>query len=150
MILFWNLLMLTSCSTGARFSKVPVTFRTRKPVLCSPCLHSDTIKVKINKINNFENDTIKLVFSPKNGSTTCYLWRHISQPQQLTITELVSKCARGMNEQVLKTSRADVLSSRKKAQKNVGGIQPLSSPLYLRGSTGQLSYFGLNAIWRIQ
>ena len=33
---------------------------------------------------------------------------------QLTINELVSKCARGMKEQLLKKSGADVLSSTKK------------------------------------
>ena len=33
------------------------------------------------------------------------------------ITELDSKCASGMNEQLLKTSGADVLSSRRKLTK---------------------------------
>ena len=67
MILFWNLLMLTSCSTGARFSKVPVTFRTGN-LFCvrRVCIH--TIKVKVN---NFENDTMKL--SVKKANLTC-LW----------------------------------------------------------------------------
>ena len=48
------------------------------------------------------------------------------------ITELVSKSAQGMNEQLLKTSGADVLSSRKKLRKTSsrGDIQP---PLYVRG-----------------
>ena len=38
----------------------------------------------------------------------------ISEPQKLTITELDSKCARGINEQLLETSGADVLSSKEK------------------------------------
>ena len=37
------------------------------------------------------------------------------------ITKLVSKCAGGINEQPLKTSGFDVLSSRKKLQKTFGG-----------------------------
>ena len=41
------------------------------------------------------------------------------------ITDLDSKCARGMNEQLLKTSGADVLSSRRKLRKTLwGGIHP--------------------------
>ena len=35
----------------------------------------------------------------------------------MAITKLASKCARGINEQVLKTSGADVLSSMKKEKK---------------------------------
>ena len=52
-----------------------------------------------------------------------------SYPWQLTITELVSKCTRGMNKQLLKMSGAVVLSSRKKLRKTLwgGGIHP--SPL---------------------
>ena len=53
-----------------------------------------------------------------------------------TITKLASKSARGMNEQLLKTSRADVLSSRKKLRKTlwrVGGMSSPPSPLYVRG-----------------
>ena len=38
------------------------------------------------------------------------------------ITKLVSKCAGGINEQPLKTSGFDVLSSRKKLQKTFGGV----------------------------
>ena len=45
--------MFVSICTEARFSKVPVTFRDRKAVLCSPCLHS-------RSINNVENDTMEL------------------------------------------------------------------------------------------
>ena len=52
--------------------------------------------------------------------------------RQLTITELASKCARGMNEQLLKTSGADVLSPRKKLRKTLWGDPPLPPPLYLR------------------
>ena len=37
------------------------------------------------------------------------------------ITKLVSKCAGGINEQLLKTSGFDVLSPRKKLQKTLGG-----------------------------
>ena len=36
----------------------------------------------------------------------------------MAITKLASKCARGINEQLLKTSGADVLSSMKKEKKN--------------------------------
>ena len=43
-----------------------------------------------------------------------------------------------MNEPVLKTSRADVLSSRKKAQKNLGGIHPPSLLLVLTGVNGPI------------
>ena len=39
----------------------------------------------------------------------------------MTITELVSKSAQGMNEQLLKTSGADVLSSRKNLRKTLRG-----------------------------
>ena len=45
--------MFVSICTEARFSKVPVTFRDRKAVLCLPCLHS-------RSINNVENDTMEL------------------------------------------------------------------------------------------
>ena len=53
-----------------------------------------------------------------------------------TITKLVAKYARGMNEQLLKTSGADVLSSRKKLRKTLwegrgGAIYPHF--LYVRG-----------------
>ena len=61
--------------------------------------------------------------------------------------ELDSKWARGMNEQLLKTSGADVLSSgKKKTQKNLlGGIHPTHPPpptpppLYFRGLRGMQS-----------
>ena len=80
-------------------------------------------------------------------TSTCYLWRHISQPWQLSITKLILKSARGMNEQVLKTWGADVLSSRKKLRKTSwgSGIHP-PPPLYVRGliSTCFCSLF-----WRI-
>ena len=39
----------------------------------------------------------------------------------MTITELDSKCMQGMNEQLLKTSGADVLSSGRKLRKTLGG-----------------------------
>ena len=42
---------------------------------------------------------------------------------------LVSKCARGMNEQLLKTSGTDVLSFRKKTPKNLMGGGIHSRPL---------------------
>ena len=46
----------------------------------------------------------------------------------------VSKCARGMNKQLLKTSVTDVLSSRKKLRKTLrGGDPPPPLPLYVRG-----------------
>ena len=38
----------------------------------------------------------------------------------MEITELDSKCVRGMNEQLLKTSCTDVLSSRRKLRKTLG------------------------------
>ena len=46
------------------------------------------------------------------------------------ITKLVSKCAWGINEQLLKTSGFDVLSSRKKLQKTL---------LYARGLNSNFS-----------
>ena len=52
------------------------------------------------------------------------------------ITELDSKCARGMNEQLLKTPGADVLSSKRKVRKTSGGVSstPLPPPpLCVRG-----------------
>ena len=45
---------------------------------------------------------------------------------KLTITKLVSKCAQGMNEQLLKTLGADVLSSREKHRNTLGVRHPLS------------------------
>ena len=45
--------MFVLICTEARFSKVPVTFRARKVVLCSLCLHS-------RSINNVENESMKL------------------------------------------------------------------------------------------
>ena len=60
------------------------------------------------------------------------------------ITKLVSKCTRGINEQLLKTSGADVLSSRKKNQKNLRGAvattrPPLVRPRVKKNWTSQLS-----------
>ena len=46
----------------------------------------------------------------------------------MTITKLVSKSAGGMNEQLLKTSSADVLSSRKNLRKTVWGGGVASTP----------------------
>ena len=49
-----------------------------------------------------------------------------------------TKCAGGMNEQLLKTSGTDVLSSRKKLRKTLwegGGGRASIPPLYLRGLT---------------
>jgi len=57
----------------------------------------------------------------------------------MDITKLVSKCVRGMNEQLLKTSGADVLSSRgKNSEKTylwmVGGrASTTPPPHYVRG-----------------
>ena len=51
----------------------------------------------------------------------------------MTITELVSKSAQGMNEQLLKTSGADVLSYRKKRTKTLrGGGGQASTPRPVR------------------
>ena len=51
--------------------------------------------------------------------------------------KLVSRCVRGMNEQELKTSGVDALSSLKNSEKAYGlgggGIHP--PPLYVRGLT---------------
>ena len=50
---------------------------------------------------------------------------------ELIITKPVSKCVRGKNEQLLKTSGADVLSSRKenrKTSKGVGNHPPPPAP----------------------
>ena len=58
----------------------------------------------------------------------CYFWSHISKQWQLIITLLVSICARGINEQLQKTSCADVLSSRKKICKTLGGGGVATTP----------------------
>ena len=54
---------------------------------------------------------------------------------------LVSKCARGMNEQLLKTSGIDVLSFRKKTPKNLmgggGGIHSRPLPCTSEGQVGR-------------
>ena len=49
--------------------------------------------------------------------------------------KLVSKCVRGINEQVLKSSGAEyVLSSREKIRKTLTlTLAPTPSPLYFRG-----------------
>ena len=39
--------LLYDDNSGARYSKVSITFRSRKAVLCLPCLHS--IKFSVNK-----------------------------------------------------------------------------------------------------
>ena len=44
----------------------------------------------------------------------------------------VSKCARGMNKQLLKTSVTDVLSSRKKLRKTLRGGDPPPPPPLVR------------------
>ena len=49
----------------------------------------------------------------------------------MEITELDSKCVRGMNEQLLKTSCTDVLSSRLKLIKTLGIHPPPPPPLPL-------------------
>ena len=51
----------------------------------------------------------------------------------MNITELVSKCARGMNEQLLKTPGIDVLSSKKRLRKTLWGRGGIHPPLYVRG-----------------
>ena len=53
----------------------------------------------------------------------------------MIITELFSKCVRGINEHLLKTSGADVLSSWKNPRKPKGGWHPPPPPhpLYVRG-----------------
>ena len=62
----------------------------------------------------------------------------------MTITELVSKSAQGMNEQLLKTSGADVLSFRKKRTKTLrgGGGQASTRPVRprVKGHTTQDPY----------
>ena len=47
---------------------------------------------------------------------------------QLTITKLISKSARGMNEQPLKTLGTDVLFSRRKIRKTLWGWHPPLPP----------------------
>ena len=58
----------------------------------------------------------------------------------MTIPNLVSKSARGMNEHLLKTSGADVLSPREKKKKKkkknpIKGWYPPPPALYVRGLT---------------
>ena len=54
----------------------------------------------------------------------------------MTITKLVSKCARGMKEQLLKTSCSDVLSSKKNLKRKLreegGSHPPTPNHLYVR------------------
>ena len=76
----------------------------------------------------FFKEVEKTFFSPKIGLTTYYLWRHIPYTKQLTINKLVSKSVREINEQLLKISGADVLSSGKKLRKTLWGR---ASPLIL-------------------
>ena len=61
----------------------------------------------------------------------------------MTITKVVSKCARGMNKQLLKTSGTDVLSSRKRFRKKLWGLAsfpPPSPALYVQGLIFNHSY----------
>ena len=51
--------------------------------------------------------------------------------ERLLLTELDSKCARGMNKKLLKRSGADALSTRRKLRKTLGIHPP--PPLYVRG-----------------
>ena len=61
------------------------------------------------------------------------------------ITKLVSKCAGGINEQLLKTLGFDVLSSRKKLQKPLGGqLAPLPPPPALIRPRVKLEFPALN------
>ena len=52
----------------------------------------------------------------------------LQSQKQLIITKLVSKCAQGMNQQLLKMSGAGVLSSGKKLRKTLGGWHPHPPP----------------------
>ena len=48
--------------------------------------------------------------------------------ERLLLTELDSKCARGMNKKLLKRSGADALSTRRKLRKTLGIHPPLVRP----------------------
>ena len=47
--------------------------------------------------------------------------------ERLLLTELDSKCARGMNKKLLKRSGADALSTRRKLRKTLGIHPPCTS-----------------------
>ena len=63
------------------------------------------------------------------------LWSSIQDEVYLTITELDSKYVQGMNQQLLKTSGADVLPSKRKVRKTLRGVAstPPPPPLYVQG-----------------
>ena len=48
--------------------------------------------------------------------------------ERLLLTELYSKCARGMNKKLLKTLGADALSTRRKLRKTLGIPPPAPPP----------------------
>ena len=59
-----------------------------------------------------------------------------------TISKLVSKWARGINKQLLKTSVADVLSSKKKVGGGEGGRPRVKNPKSPNGTeTNQLTIY---------
>ena len=100
---------------------------TRKITHKKSTLHDFSDKIYFYRWKKLKQHVLSL----KNDLTTLYLWHHIWEPWKLTITEFKSKCALGMKEQLLKTSGADLLSSRKKLRKIlwrgrgwVGGIHP--------------------------
>ena len=62
------------------------------------------------------------------------LWSSIQDEVYLTITELDSKYVQGMNQQLLKTSGADVLPSKRKLRKTLRGVASTPPPpLYVQG-----------------
>ena len=99
--------------------------------------HKWALKILVTRFTFIvERSKKKLVFSPKNGLTTCYLWRHISQPQQLTITELVSKCAERYWKRHLL-----MFYPRGKKLKKIWGDPPPPLPLVLTGVNGPVKLF---------
>ena len=115
-----------------------------------------TNQVKIARNSNFfvlyvKNNTYIITLNDFSHNIYFYCWKKLKKciftPKRLdhlvlmasslvTIatdhywTQTVSKCARGMIEQLLKTSGADVLSSRKKLKKTFEGLHqpPLVRP----------------------
>ena len=64
---------------GAHFSKLPITFRARKPVLC---LH---VCIQYQSFNNFENAIMKLA---ANEAKLAGLWdRNCATIQQVLISK---------------------------------------------------------------
>ena len=64
------------------------------------------------------------------------------------MTELDSKCARGINGQLLKTLGADVLLSRKKLRKTLGGVKKAYQTYFFGKKKNNSSTAGQSSLLR--